>query len=201
MNGRRVVFLDKDGTVIDNVPYNVEPQKIRLAKGAGLGLRMLHQAGFELIVVTNQSGVALGRFEEDALQVVEQRLRELFEAERVPLSGFYYCPHHPDGSRREYALHCNCRKPKSGLLVQAADVDPIDFSQSWLIGDTLDDIEAGSRLGCRTILIDNGGETLWHDSPLRRPTATTVSLADAAATILTEDDDLPWPSPEQELTR
>ncbi len=201
MNLRRVVFLDKDGTLIDNVPYNVDPRLVRLSKGATLGTRLLHMAGYELIVVTNQSGVAMSRFEEPALLQVEQRVRDLLMAQHVPLSGFYYCPHHPQATDARYAIACECRKPLSGLLHQASCDGPIDFHRSWLIGDTLDDIEAGSRLGCRTILIDNGGETIWQGGPLREPTAIVATLADAAATILTYDDDLILTQPHVEVSR
>lgn len=201
MNGRRVVFLDKDGTLIDNVPYNVDPRWIRLAKGAALGTRLLHRAGFELVVVTNQAGIALGKFPEQAMADVEQRVRSLLLADRVALSGFYYCPHHPQGIEPHYTRRCQCRKPLPGLLQQATDAGPIDFERSWLIGDTLDDIEAGSRLGCRTVLIDNGGETVWQSGPYRQPTEIVASFADAAATILTHDDTLTLSLSDAEMAR
>jgi D-glycero-D-manno-heptose 1,7-bisphosphate phosphatase len=94
---RVAVFLDKDGTLIEDVPYNVDPDLIRLTDGDLDGLRMLHAAGYLLIVVSNQSGVARGYFEESALGAVEARLRAMLGAAGVPLAGFYSCPHHPDG--------------------------------------------------------------------------------------------------------
>src|SRR5581483_4877145 len=111
---RAAVFLDKDGTLVDDVPYNVDPERIRLTDGALDGLRRLHAADYLLIVVSNQSGVARGYFEEAALGAVEARLRELLGAAGVPLAGFYYCPHHPDGAVERYAVACACRKPASG---------------------------------------------------------------------------------------
>src|SRR3954470_4364570 len=118
--GDSAVFLDKDGTLIEDVPYNVDPARIRLMPGAAGGLRALDAAGYRLIVVSNQSGVARGYFEEAALAAVEARLRELLAEAGVPLAGFYYCPHHPEGSVAAYAVECSCRKPQPGLLVRAA---------------------------------------------------------------------------------
>ena len=94
----RAVFLDKDGTLIEDVPYNVDPDRIRLAPGADAGLPLLHRASYRLAVVSNQSGVARGYFDEAALAGVERRLRELLRDVGVPLAGFYYCPHFPGGS-------------------------------------------------------------------------------------------------------
>lgn len=183
---RRAVFLDKDGTLIEDVPYNVDPARIRLLPGAAEGLRALHRAGYLLIVVSNQSGVARGYFPETALVAVEERLRALLAAVGVPLAGFYYCPHHPDGVVPEYAVSCLCRKPSHGMLIRAGRDHDIDHSASWFVGDILDDIEAGHRAGCGAILIDNGGETLWELSPDRTPDHLAADLAQAAR-IITED--------------
>src|SRR4051794_39180301 len=106
---RRAIFLDKDGTLIEDVPYNVDPGRIRLAEGAAEGLRSLHAAGFRLIVISNQSGVARGLFAEEALGGVRDRLRQLLADLGVPLDGFYYCPHHPDGAVSRYSMSCACR--------------------------------------------------------------------------------------------
>lgn len=181
---RKAVFLDKDGTLIEDVPYNVDPRKIRLAPGAVEGLTALHENGYRIIVVSNQSGVARGLFREEALRDVERSLRRLLAAFGVPLAGFYYCPHHPQGSIAPYAVTCRCRKPAPGLLRRAARELNIDLGQSWMIGDILDDIEAGRRAGCRTVLIDNGNETEWSKGPRRRPHHIAPDLAAAAQQLL-----------------
>src|SRR5690348_10854912 len=181
---RRAVFLDKDGTLIEDVPYNVDPARVCLAPGAIEGLRSLGGAGFRLIVVSNQSGVAHGLFAEAALAGVEARLRELLAAGGVSLDGFYYCPHHPGGSVAAYAVACDCRKPLPGLLRQAAREHGIDLAASWLVGDILNDVEAGRRAGCRTVLLDNGHETEWVMSDLRKPDHTAPDLPAAARAIL-----------------
>ena len=186
---KKAVFLDKDGTLVENVPYNVDPEKIRLAEGAEEGLRSLKAAGYELIVVSNQSGVARGYFDEAALEPVERRLRKIFTDAGVSLDGFYYCPHHPDALVDRYRENCFCRKPRPGLIFKAAREHEIDLSRSWMIGDILDDIEAGRRAECGTILIDNGNETIWHLTAYRRPDYRGVDFSDAARHILEADGD------------
>ncbi|MDX2154538.1 MAG: HAD family hydrolase [Bryobacteraceae bacterium] len=180
----RAVFLDKDGTLVENVPYNVDPARIRLTPGAGPGLRQLYLAGFTLAVVSNQSGVARGYFEEHALAAVEARLRELLAAFDVPLAAFFYCPHLPGGSVPRYAVDCECRKPKPGLLYHAASQLGVDLASSWLVGDILDDVEAGRAAGCRTVLLDNGNETEWVVTASRLPHHVALDLAGAAQHIL-----------------
>jgi D,D-heptose 1,7-bisphosphate phosphatase len=183
----RAVFLDKDGTLIENVPYNVNPAKIRFYPGVISGLQRLHRANYALFIITNQSGVARGYFPEAALDAVEQHLQMRLAEAGIPLSGFYYCPHHPDGTVAPYAVACNCRKPQPGLLHQAAAEWQIDLSQSWLIGDILHDIEAGRAAGCRTILVNNGNETEWQLSPQRLPHHLVSNLSEAAQIILALD--------------
>jgi histidinol-phosphate phosphatase family protein len=181
---RAAVFLDKDGTLIEDVPYNVDPAHIRLLPGVAEGCRLLHAAGYPLVVVSNQSGVARGLFAEAALRAVEERLRALLAAVGVPVAGFYYCPHHPNGSVPAYAVSCACRKPEPGLLLRAALELNLYLPDSWLIGDILNDVEAGRRAGCRTVLIDNGNETEWLPGPYREPHHAAASVLDAARRIL-----------------
>lgn len=178
------VFLDKDGTLINDVPFNVNPALIRLTAGAAEGLAELHAAGNRLVIVSNQSGVARGLFPETALRAVEAKLRELLEEIGVPLAGFYYCPHHPKGSVAEYARACECRKPAPGLLRRAAAELRLHLPDSWMIGDILDDVQAGGAAGCRTVLLDNGHETEWRRSPEREPDLIAPDLAAAARAIL-----------------
>lgn len=182
----KAVFLDKDGTLIENVPYNVRPELIRLAPGAAAGVRRLHGLGYTLIVISNQDGVAHGYFDAEALRGVERRLQQLLATCGVPLSGFYYCPHHPQGRLARYAIECRCRKPAPGLLLAAATIHDIDLTESWMIGDILDDVEAGTRAGCRSLLIDAGSETQWRRGKYRRPEAMAPNLQAAAEHIARE---------------
>lgn len=177
------IFLDKDGTVVVDVPYNVDPSLLRLAPGAAEGLPRLAQH-YRLFIISNQSGIAHGKFDEAALTIVERRLGEMLAEIGAPLAGFYYCPHHPEGAVSAYRQYCDCRKPQPGLLVRATAEHGLDAAQSWMIGDILDDVEAGRRAACRTVLIDNGGETEWQLSEFRRPDYTAPDLSAAAEIIL-----------------
>jgi D-glycero-D-manno-heptose 1,7-bisphosphate phosphatase len=179
----KAVFLDKDGTLVDDVPYNVEPNRIKLSDGAGSALRLLARLGYRLFVVSNQDGIAFGRFDETAMDTVGNCLHELLQREQLTLDGFYWCPHHPDGNVVPYATACHCRKPMPGLLLRAAHEHGIDLRASWMIGDILHDVEAGNRAGCRTILLDNGHETEWRLGPRRVPTRMAPDLYAAAVLI------------------
>ena len=181
---RPAAFLDKDGTLLEDVPYNVEPGKMRLAPGAAEGLRELGRLGLALVVVSNQPGVALGRFGHERRDGVADRLREMFERHGARLSGCYWCPHHPDGTVAPYARACDCRKPGPGMPRRAASELGLDLGRSWFVGDILDDVQAGRRAGCRTILVDNGGETEWRqDTPDRIPERIVANLHEAALHI------------------
>ena len=181
---RAAVFLDKDGTLVENLPYNVDPARIRLAPDALTAVAQLHAHGYVIVVITNQAGVARGKFEERALHGVELRLRELLAPVQVPLAAMYWCPHQPDGVVPRYAVECDCRKPLPGLLWKAARALDLDLGRSWMVGDILDDIEAGRRAGCRTVLLDVGHETQWRLSSLRLPHFVSPNLARAAAAII-----------------
>jgi D-glycero-D-manno-heptose 1,7-bisphosphate phosphatase len=175
------VFLDKDGTLIKDVPYNIDPAQIELVDGSTHSLKRLRAAGYRLVVVTNQSGVARGLFPETAMQGVRAQIETLLG---LQLDGFYYCPHHPRGTLPAYAIECECRKPNPGMLLTAARDLDLDLAASWMVGDILNDVEAGHRAGCRAILIDNGNETEWIPGPHRQPDYTVGGLSEAADRIL-----------------
>jgi D-glycero-D-manno-heptose 1,7-bisphosphate phosphatase len=174
------VFLDKDGTVIHDEPYNVDPAKIRFRDDAGAALLSLQEAGYRLLLVSNQAGIEAGRFQESELAQVWESIKAELGFKDVALTGIYYCPH-------GVSSECDCRKPKPGMLERAAAEHEIDLQASWMIGDILDDVEAGQRAGCRTILLDVGSETEWQDSPWRRPTFVAENLSQAAQHILDSD--------------
>ena len=184
----KAIFLDKDGTLVDDVPNNVEPERITLCRGAGPALRLLMRLGYRLFVITNQPGIAFGHFAAAAMEVVSGRLRDLLLREQLALDGFYFCPHHPEGTVPPWAAACHCRKPLPGLLLKAALDYGIDLRASWMVGDILHDVEAGNRAGCRTILIDNGNETEWRLGPRRVPTRMAPDLYTAAVLIASHGD-------------
>lgn len=181
----RAIFLDKDGTLIPNIPYNVDASRIELEENVVEGLQLFQSYGYRLVVISNQDGIARGYFTSEAFDKVKERIVNICLALGIYLDGFYYCPHHPDGSVEDYSSDCDCRKPKPGLLLQAAGDMDIDLPNSWMIGDILNDVEAGNRAGCKSILIDNGNETEWAKSPEREPEYQAKDLTEAARYILT----------------
>ncbi|MGS5087008.1 D-glycero-alpha-D-manno-heptose-1,7-bisphosphate 7-phosphatase [Hydrogenophaga sp. A37] len=183
---RAAVFVDKDGTLVENVPYNVDPALLRFESGALEALAALNSAGFSIFIVTNQSGLARGYFSLRAFEALRYLLQQrLLDEAGVDLEGFYFCPHAPD---LKGGPTCLCRKPMPGMLSRAASTHRLDLTRSWMVGDTLDDVEAGRRAGCRSILYDSGGETVWRSAPLRQPHAKVSSWDQVVRTILDEAD-------------
>jgi D-glycero-D-manno-heptose 1,7-bisphosphate phosphatase len=180
---RKAIFLDKDGTIIPDIPYNVDPSLITLNTGVGEGLAVLQALGYELIIVSNQSGVAFGRFEENDLESVFSKILDLLEPWNVLIKSFYYCPHHPDGIKKKHSFNCNCRKPLPGLINRAANDFNFNLSKSWMIGDILNDVEAGKKANCKSILIDNGNETEWIMNEWRKPDFIATNFITAAKHI------------------
>lgn len=183
----KAVFLDKDGTIVRDVSYNADPDKIELLPGVGTGLRALQKEGYRLIVITNQSGIARGYFSIEQFKTARGRLEELLADEGVRLEDLFYCPHYPAGIIAEFAQTCLCRKPRPGMIFEAARKHSIDLPHSWMIGDILHDIEAGYKAGCKTILIDNGNETEWKLTEERTPDFKALDLSIAANHIITRD--------------
>lgn len=149
----KAVFLDRDHTVINDPGYLADPAGVRLMPGAIMALRGLMGAGYKLVVVTNQSGVARGLLTEETLEKIHQEMRRQLEQGGVKLDGVYYCPFHPEGLVEKYRRESELRKPQPGMLLQAAKELDLDLAASWMIGDSPRDIEAGRRAGCKTILL------------------------------------------------
>jgi D-glycero-D-manno-heptose 1,7-bisphosphate phosphatase len=173
---RRGVFLDRDGTLIELVPYLHDPEEVRLVPGAADALRRLGEAGWARVVVTNQSGIARGYYDLEAVERVHTRMLERLRDEGAELEAIEICPHHP-----EYGSACDCRKPAPGMLSRAARRLGIDPARSWVIGDRWEDIAAGTAIGCRGILVLTG---YGRDSV---EAGATRDLVDATEIV----DDLP----------
>jgi D-glycero-D-manno-heptose 1,7-bisphosphate phosphatase len=146
---RRFIVLDRDGTIIEEREYLSDPQQVRLIAGVGPTLRELREMGFGLVVITNQSGVGRGFFDQVQLERIHKRFLELLEIEGVHLDGLYVCPHKPDDD-------CACRKPKLGLLQKAAEDLGFSLESSIIIGDKASDIEMGRTAGALTFLVRTG---------------------------------------------
>jgi len=145
----RAVFLDRDGTIARDVLYCSRPEDFELLDTVPEAMKLLQDNDFKLVVITNQSGIARGYFNEKTLDQIHQKMRHLLEEHGVLLDGIYYCPHHPDDA-------CDCRKPGIALFTRAADDLSIDLGQSFVVGDMQMDIDAGNSTGCRTIWVKTG---------------------------------------------
>ncbi len=156
MNLRPAVFVDRDGTLNREVNYLTRPDELRLLPGAADAIARLRQAGYAVVVVTNQSAVARGLITEDDLESIHNELRRQLGCDRVELDGVYYCPHHPEHGAASYRMDCNCRKPRPGLLLRAASDLNLDLKRSVMVGDKLIDLQAGWNAGCRAALVLTG---------------------------------------------
>ena len=179
---KKAIFLDKDGTLIVDKPYNVNPELLIMEDGVIEGLLMMQDLGYELIVISNQPGIAMGLFTLESLEDLIKYFKNLLAGYGIRLNDFFFCPHLPPVDFEE-STACDCRKPKPGLIVRAALLHEIDLSKSWMIGDILNDVEAGNLAGCRSVLIDNGNETEWIKSEYRNPTFVASNFFDAAKFI------------------
>lgn len=175
---RPAIFLDRDGTLVHARHYPTLPEELVLFDGVAEELAHLKAAGFALVLITNQSGLARGLFSPEALQAMHDHLGSRLAAAGAGLDAIYFCPHHPEGHVAGYAVECGCRKPRPGMLQAAARDLSLDLGRSWFVGDILDDVEAGSRAGCRTVLVDLGTESAPVD-PLRTPTVAARSTLHA----------------------
>jgi D-glycero-D-manno-heptose 1,7-bisphosphate phosphatase len=153
---RWAVFLDRDGVICTEEGYISEPGQLRLIPGSADAIRLFNENGIAAIVVTNQSGVARGFFTEETVAAVNRAMHERLEEQGAYLDAVYYCPHHPDGVVEKYRRVCDCRKPATGLLRQAADECNLDLKRSYLVGDKLSDIECAVRSGLKGILVLTG---------------------------------------------
>ena len=156
-NKQKAVFLDRDGTINEYVGFLRNIDEFRLIDGVSEAIRKINQSGYLAIVVTNQPVIARGEVTLEELQEIHNKMETLLGKEGAYVDAIYYCPHHPDkgfeGERLEYKIECNCRKPKPGMLLQAAKDFNIDLSTSYMVGDGKNDIEAGQAAGCKSVLL------------------------------------------------
>lgn len=180
MSKPRYILLDRDGTIIVERHYLSDPAGVELLPGTGEGMRRMAQLGYRFIVVTNQSGLARGYFDEPTLEAIHDRLRELLAAEDVTLDAVYYCPHLDDHG-------CDCRKPLAGMAKRAAADFDIDLSQTIVIGDKCADVGLGRAIGAATILVRTGHGMTTVRSGECHADYIADDLTDAAAWIERRD--------------
>lgn len=163
--GDRAVFLDRDGVLNDDVHLITSPEQFRILPGVPAALKRIAEAGFHLIVVSNQPVVARGMITEPEVEVLHEYLRSQIIKRGGPrIESFYFCPHHPNANVAHYRKDCTCRKPRPGMIRQASREHGIDLKASYLVGDRITDIIAGSKAGCRTIQVTTGKE---NDAPIQ----------------------------------
>jgi D-glycero-D-manno-heptose 1,7-bisphosphate phosphatase len=188
---KRAVFLDRDGVLNEDIHLLTAPDQLRLLPGVPNALARLHDAGYLLLVVTNQTVVARGLCTEQDVDSVHRRLQSMVSAAGGPvLDGWYVCPHHPSATVPEYRQICDCRKPAPGLLWRGAKEQGVSLADSFMVGDRPTDLLAGVRAGCRTVLVLTGRhdrppiETAEGDLPAVTPDAVCRDMEAAADWIL-----------------
>jgi len=191
---RPAVFLDRDGTINEQMGYINHLSRFVLLPGAARGIRLLNESGYLVIVVSNQSGVARGYFPIDLVYEVHDLMRSRLASEGARVDDVLFCPHYPGGKVPEYAVHCGCRKPKPGLIEQARQRFDIDMARSAVVGDRFSDMELASACGLRGILVETGygrGD-LRYVLPGRQvqPDAVVSDLEEAARRILEREGDV-----------
>ena len=154
--GRPAVFLDRDGTINEQMGYVNHLSRFQLLPGVARAIRGLNEAGLPVVVVTNQSGLARGYFPESLLEAVHAELHRLLAREGAHLDGLYICPHHPEAREERFRLDCNCRKPRTGLLERAAAELGLDLGRSYMVGDRWSDLRCGAAVGATTVLVLTG---------------------------------------------
>ena len=160
---RRAVFLDRDKTLIEDPGYIADPSLVNLLPGVGPALKRLAEADYALVVVTNQSGIARGKLTEATLARIHDELRRQLAEHGVTLDAIYYCPFHPEGTVPPYVKESDLRKPRPGMILQAAADLNLSLKTSWTIGDSPRDTQAGRLAGTRTILIQADTKTREND--------------------------------------
>lgn len=155
-HGAAGVFLDRDGTVNEEVDFLTDPDQLRLIPGAGAAIRSLNRRNLPVCIISNQSGVARGFLSEEDLGPIHARLREALAADGAAVDRIYYCPHHPTEGIAPYRTACECRKPGTGMLLQGARELGLDTRRSFVVGDRIVDVQAGKAVGARTVLVLTG---------------------------------------------
>ncbi|MBS3909156.1 MAG: D-glycero-beta-D-manno-heptose 1,7-bisphosphate 7-phosphatase [Actinobacteria bacterium] len=152
----KAVFIDRDGTINEEVGHLREVSRFEFYPDSARAIRILNKAAYKVVVVTNQAGVARGYFNEERVEEIHSHMRFELAKEEAWIDAIYYCVHHPEFGDENYGRACSCRKPEPGMIFQAASDLDIDLSYSYMIGDTVKDMIAGKRAGCKTILVTTG---------------------------------------------
>jgi len=183
---RSAVFLDRDGTLLEEAGYLDRLERLVFFPYAIDAVRLLNRAGFPVVVVTNQAGIARGIFKESFVAAAHQHISARLAAAGARVDAFYYCPHHPEAVVEEFRQACDCRKPQPGMLTRAAADLDLALDRSFVVGDRWHDLEAGQRVGARTLLVRTGYGRTEEASPKAhvQPSAIVDNVIDAVSWIL-----------------
>jgi D-glycero-D-manno-heptose 1,7-bisphosphate phosphatase len=187
---RPAVFLDRDGTLIEESGYLDRLERLIFFPFSVDAVRLLNRAGFAIVVVTNQAGIARGIVKESFVAEAHQHIADRLEAGGAKIDGFYYCPHYPTGVVEQYRSACDCRKPQPGMLRRAAKDLDLDLPRSFVVGDKWHDLAAGQAVGARGVLVRTGlgRQDEAAPEPGTTPAAIVDNLMDAAAWILQQHE-------------
>ena len=152
----KAIFLDRDGVINVDKQYICKIEDFTFIPGVFEAVKKARDSGYKIFVVTNQSGIALKYYSESDYKILTEWMIKQFKEKGIVFDGIYYCPHHSNGTDKEYTKECECRKPKAGMILQAAKEYNIDLSKSFVIGDKTSDIKSGQSAGCKTILVKTG---------------------------------------------
>jgi D-glycero-D-manno-heptose 1,7-bisphosphate phosphatase len=184
---RPAVFLDRDGTILDELGYLTPDSTIHIYPFSVDAIRLLARGGYAVVIITNQGGIGLGLYDHAFVDRTHSMLNAKFREAGAEVAGWYYCPHHPEAVVPDLKCVCECRKPATGLVTAAAKDLDLDLSASWVVGDQWRDIDVAHRTGGRSVLVRTGYgrglEAKWPEH-IARPTHVADNLMAAAAVIL-----------------
>ena len=193
MKKNTAVFLDRDGTINEEVGYLDSLDKLKIIPRAYKAIRLINESGMKAVVISNQAGVARGLFTEDFVKMINEYLQTALRQKGAYIDNFYYCPHHPTEGLEPYRQVCECRKPAPGMLLQAAQDLNIDLTKSYLVGDRFNDMEAAKIAGVKGILVKTGfGQGLLQDdgpdraTPQNEPDFIVADILEAVKWILSQ---------------
>ena len=186
----KACFLDRDGVLIEEEDYLCDPARARLCSGAVEAIKLAHSVGRKVFLISNQAGLAKGKFKMEDLKAVHAKVEELLAEQGVALDGYYYCPHHAKGIVPEYTRECSCRKPGPGMILTAAEEHDLDVKNSFMIGDRLTDLEAGVNAGCSAVALVRTGYGETQELP-EYPGVTVIdakNIGEAVAALVKRMD-------------
>jgi len=185
MTGKnKAVFMDRDGTIIEDTGYIDSPERVKFLPGSIEAIKRLKDAGYKVVIISNQAGIARGLLTEDMLQTIDKYIHKKILSGGTHIDGSYYCPHHPEHGVYPYRQACECRKPHTGLVKKAAKEHDLDLSKSFMVGDHSSDIETAKRAGIKSVFVLTGHGPKEKENLKEKPDHFAADLMEAVKWIL-----------------